>query len=177
MRTIASDQVASKDLEGLVAIEFPCDRQDAALILLKVDHRRAAQDSQSRNCCRVCEQHGFEIDLVDPMRGFGRRPPGIGAALRSVAFGATGNRDAPELNSGRGGAKGDVVRVVGGQASVAHSAYHPEPTEDLHRARADVVASHARWLAGGSPLGDGYVDAASSEVHGQCQADGPSADN
>jgi hypothetical protein len=45
MGTIATDQVASKDLVGLVAVEIPCDREDAVLILLKVDHRRSAQDT------------------------------------------------------------------------------------------------------------------------------------
>jgi|SRR5580700_8185960 hypothetical protein len=101
------------------------------------------------------------------MRRFGCRPPGIGAASRRVAFGATGNRDAPDLNSGRRGAKGDIVRIVGGQAGVAHGARHAELTEYLHCARADVVTSHARWLAGSPRLGDGYADASLSEVHGQ----------
>src|SRR5580692_9478395 len=103
------------------------------------------------------------------MRRFGCRPPGIGAAFRRVAFGATGNRDAPDLNSGRRGTKGDIVWIVGGQSSVAHGTHHAEPTEDLHCARADVVASNAGWLAGSARLGDGYADAASREVYGQRQ--------
>jgi hypothetical protein len=177
MGTIATDQVASKDLAGLVAVEIPYDRQDAFLILHKVDQRSTTQDTQFLNCCRVGEQHGFEIDLIDPMRRFRRRPPGIGAAFRRVAFGATGNRDAPELNSGRCGTKGDIVRKVGGQASHAHAARHAEPTKYLHCARADVVTSYAGWLARSARLGEGYADAASSEVHCQRQPNRPSADN
>jgi hypothetical protein len=44
-------------------------------------------------------------------------------------------RDAEHrINSGRR-AKGDIVWIVGGQASVAHGTHQAEPTEDLHCAR------------------------------------------
>src|SRR5215469_9970803 len=177
MCTVATDQVAGKDLISLTAVEVPCYCHDAVLGLLEAGHRCTAQDAQIGKRCRACEQHGFEIDLINPMRWLGRWPPGIWATFRPVAFGPTGNRDAPELDSGRCRSEGDVVGIVGGQASVAHGTHHAKATEDLHRTCADVVASHARRLAGSARLGDGYTDATSSEVHGQRQADRPAADN
>src|ERR1700733_2377139 len=111
------------------------------------------------------------------MRRLGCRPPGIGAAFRRVAFDATGDRDAPDLNSGRRGTNGDIVRKIRGQASVAHGTHDAEPTEDLHCARADVVASHAGWLAGGARLGDGHANAAAREVYGQRQPNRPTANH
>ena len=46
----------------------------------------------------------LQVDLVDPVRRLGRRPPRIGPAGRGVAVAPAGNRDARQFDAGRGGA-------------------------------------------------------------------------
>src|SRR5690348_1740102 len=146
MRTIAADQVASEDFQRLAGGEILGAGYDPGFILHEVDDPRAAQDAQSGHRRSVREHYRLEIELVDTMRRFGSWPPGVRPARRRVALGATRNRNARELDPGRGSAKGDVVRIVCGQTSITHGADKAEPAEDLHRARGNVIAFHAGWL-------------------------------
>jgi hypothetical protein len=52
-----------------------------------------------------------------------------------------------------------------------------EPAEDLHRARADVVAPHTRWFAGSPHLGNRHGNASLSEIHRQSEPDWAAASN
>src|SRR5215467_15113599 len=99
MRAITADQVASKDLNGLSAAEIYCHRPHSVLILLKLEHRRAGQHAQVGCRGRTGEQHRLEVDLIDTMRWLGRWPPSIWASFRGIAFGATGDRNARELEA------------------------------------------------------------------------------
>jgi hypothetical protein len=177
MRSIAADQVLGDDLSCFAASEILGGCHHAGVVLHEVNDPRTAQDAHSGSRSSVREQYRFQVDLVDSMWRLGCRPPRVGPALRRIALGATRNRDARKLDPGRSGAEANVIGIVGGEASVAHSADHAEPAKDLHRACGNVVASHAGWFTGRACFGDDYFNAPPSEVHRQRQPDGSAADN
>ena len=78
----------------------------------KANYACAVEDGAAGHRLGVGEQDRFEVDLINPVRWFGCRPPCVGAIGRGVAIGATGDRDARELDPGGGEAIGDVVGVV-----------------------------------------------------------------
>ncbi|MET4477420.1 hypothetical protein ABIB66_001936 [Bradyrhizobium sp. F1.13.3] len=123
----------------------------------------------------MAEQDRLEIDLVDPVGRLRRRPPGIGATSGAVAACARGNVDAAQLDAGRRGPVGAVVREICGQACVAQLCGDAEPAEDLHRTRRDVIAFDAGRIAGMADLRDHDVDPTGSQIHRRGQSDGPGA--
>lgn len=169
---ITADQVGGRDLADPAGLEILSDRPHAGLTLPEINDSRAAQDAKSRCRCSVREQYGFQVNLVDSMRRLGCRPPGVGPALRRVALGATRNRDARKLDPCRGGAEGNVVRIIGGQTRLAHRPNQAETTKNLHCARGNVVAFHAGRLAGAARFGDRHLDPALREIHRQRQPNG-----
>src|SRR4029077_18048590 len=106
------------------------------------------------------EHDGLEKDLIDTMRRLRCWPPAIRSVLPRVSFGPAGNRDMAELEPCCRRPEDDVIGIVGGQAGVTHGSGQPEPTKDLHRSGADLVAPHAWRLGGGARFDDGDSDAA-----------------
>jgi hypothetical protein len=68
-----------------------------------------------------------------------------------------------------------VVGVIGREARRAQLRGNAQATEDLHRARGDVVALHARWLSVLPALQDEDVDAPRGQLHCKRQAHGSAA--
>jgi hypothetical protein len=125
----------------------------------------------------VREQHRLEKQLVDAVGELGGRPPSVDALLSTHAPGARRHLDARELGAGRRDAAGDVVAVFGRQPGRTDLVGEPEPPEDLHRARRDLVALDVGRLAGMAGLQHGDVDAAPGEVERQREADWAGADH
>src|ERR1700722_223777 len=73
--------------------------EDLTLTLLDRVDAHPIQDAHARRRRGGAEQYRLEEDLVDAMRRLRCRPPGVRAALRSIALGATGNLDASELET------------------------------------------------------------------------------
>src|SRR6185369_10697256 len=61
----------------------------------------------------------------------------------------------------------DIVGIVPGQPGVANRPDDAEPTENLHRARRDVIALHARRFVRAPLLEKHGPDAAAGEI--QCE--------
>ena len=94
-----------------------------------------------------------------------------------IAIAPAGNQDARELDAGCRGAVGAIVRVVGRQSGVAQLLRQPEPAEDFHRTRRDVVAFHARRFPGGACFHDGNRYSPRCEVHCQSESDRTASDH
>src|SRR5580704_8197523 len=97
MSAVASDQITGRNFPDFIGVEISCDRQHAVLTLLELQHCCPGQNVQFGQCHRMREQHRLKVDLIDPMRWFGRWPPSVGTTFRDIAVGATGNWDAPEF--------------------------------------------------------------------------------
>jgi hypothetical protein len=69
------------------------------------------------------------------------------------------------------------VRIIRGQACIAHLAGNAEPPEDFHGAGGDVVAFRLGGCGAGASLDDGDVDAAPGEVDRERQPDRSCADD
>ena len=63
------------------------------------------------------------------------------------------------------------------QSGIAHALCDAEPAEDLHGARGNVVALHARQFVATALLGHDDIDAAPGKIHRQRGADRPAADH
>ena len=177
MRAVATDDIAGGDRRRRIARGFCRRREDLILTLLDRVDAHPIQDAQARRRRGGAKQHRLEEDLVDAMRRLRRRPPGVRAALRRIALGATGNLDATELESSGRGANGHIVGVVGRQPGLAHGARDPEPAERLHRSGADDIGASVRRLAVGAHLGKRHRDTALGQIDRQRQPDRTGADD
>ena len=79
---------------SLAAVEIAGNGSDAALVLGEILDFGAVEDADARLGCGVGKQHRLEIDLVDPVRGFRRRPRGVRSLSRGVSLGSRRDRDA-----------------------------------------------------------------------------------
>ena len=176
-RAVAADDEIGMNLRGGSGVEVADGRNDAVIAFAEILERGAVQDLKPVDGSGVREQHGFHVDLVDAVRRLGRRPIGIRPAGRGVAIAPAGNQDARELDAGCRGAVGAIVRVVGRQSGVAQLLRQPEPAEDFHRTRRDVVAFHARRLPGGACFHDGNRYSPRCEVHCQSESNRTASDH
>ncbi len=172
---VAADHEVGFDAERVSTVEVATQRDHTIVVLLDIGDFRARQNGDARLSGGVAEQDRLEIDLVDPVRRLGRRPPGVGAAGGAVAARARGNVDTAELDAGRRGPIGAIVREVRGQARVAQLCGDAQPAEDFHRSRRDVIAFDAGRIAGVADLRDDDVDPARGQIHGRGQSHGPGA--
>jgi len=176
-RAVAADDEIGMNLQTGSGIEIPDGRNDAVIAFAEILERGAVQNLKPVDRSRVREQHGFHVDLVDAMRRLGRRPIGVGSARCGIAIAPAGNQDARELDARCCGAVGAIVRVIGRQSGVAQLLRHPEPAEDFHRTRRDVVAFHARRFPGGACFHDGNRYSPRREVHCQSESDRTASDH
>ena len=177
MGAVAADDIAGGDRRRRVPRGFDRRREDLILTLLDRVDAHPIQNAHARRRRGGGEQHRLEVDLVAAMRRFRRRPPGVRAALRRIALGATGNLDASDLETSSRGANGDVVGIVGRQPGLAHRARNPQPAERLHRPGADDIGASDRRLAVGAHFHKRHRDAPLRQIDRQRQPDGARADD
>ena len=174
---IAPDEIARGDAGEIPGVEVANRRYDLVAGLLKTLDLCAVQDRDQPQRLRVAENHRLEKNLIGAMRGLGRRPMAIGAALVCEPVAPARNANARELHPGERCPIGDVVWIVCRQANIAQQVRDAQAPIDLHRSRRDVIALRLRRLAGVAPLDDHHLDAAPREIHGERQADGARAND
>src|SRR6516164_487996 len=99
MRAITADQIRGKDFSLAAIIEILSGRAHTAVVLHVVDDPLTVQHGQPRCDSRMGEHDRLQVELIDAMRRFRRRPPGVGTSLCRVTLCATWNRDACKLYS------------------------------------------------------------------------------
>src|ERR1700722_164210 len=99
MSAVATDDIAGGDRSRRVPRGLGRRREDLILTLLDRVDAHPIQDADARRRRGGAKQHRLEEDLVDAMRRLRCRPPGVRAALRSIALGTTGNLDASQLET------------------------------------------------------------------------------
>ena len=174
---VAAHHIDAGDLQRLAAIQIFRRRHHAIGRLREPHHTRAIEQGHAVRRSGVIHQQRLQIDLVDPVRRFRRRPPRVRAARRRVTLGPARDRDARELDPGGRGAERDVVRVIRRQPGIAHRPRHAQAAEDLHRSCGDMIALHAGRLAARAQFRHRHVDATPRQVHRQRDADRPGADD
>ena len=135
------------------------------------------EDLDARLIFGVCEEDRLKKDLVDAVGWLRCRP----VAVRSICVGKpiapAGYAYPCQLLAREGRAIADVVRVVLGQAGVAHLSSQTETPEDLHGSRGDMVALGLRWRGARARFHHGDVDASPSQIDRESEPDWSRAHN
>ena len=169
---VATDQIARGERLGRAARQVAHGDGNAVRVLRRLDQLGLVADRDQRIGRRLREDQRLQIDLVDPVRRLRRRPPGVRPGEIRPALGARGDRDARDLMPPRhAGAIDAIVGIIRRQAGIANHVREAQPAERLHRARGDMVALHARRLAGLARLDDDRAHAAPREVQRHHQPD------
>ncbi len=116
---IAAHHVGAGDLDGFTARNVDGPGYDVVSPLIKSRSPAPLQNAHTIHGAGVLEKGGLEIDLVDAVWRFRRRPPRIGPSGRGVALSPARDRDSCELGARHSGAIRDVVREVRRQPGVA----------------------------------------------------------
>jgi hypothetical protein len=116
LAAVATDQVIARHAEPVVGIEIADAGDHARFVLDEILDLAAMHNADARPRCCMRQQQRLEENLIDPVWGLRRRPAGVRSHRRGKPRGARRDRDTRKLDSGRGGAEGDVVRVVVGKS-------------------------------------------------------------
>src|SRR4029077_21252315 len=139
-RAVATDEITVACPPGRACFEVPHNDTYRIVVNADVFDERAVDDVDARLCRGMLEQDGLEKNLVDAMRRLRRRPVAIRTVLARETVAAAGNGNARQFAPRERGAVSDVVRIIRRQSSVADLLRQPEPPEDFHASRRDMVA-------------------------------------
>src|SRR5213595_1963446 len=112
----------------------------------------------------MLKQDRLEKYLVDAMRRLRGRPVAVRPVFHGEAIAAARYWNARQLLARKCRAIADVVRIIWRQAGVAYFFRHPEPPEDFHGTRGDVVALRLRRLRSGARFHNRDVDPAPRQI-------------
>ncbi len=174
---VASHQILALDPELLPGRKVARNCNYAVGVLVETFDARPVENRDARSVGGAFENHGLQVNLVDTMGWFRRRPAAVRAAERRIALRAARNGNTGQLPARSPGAEYDIVRVVIGQADAAHLGDEPQAPESFHRPRRHVVAFDTRRLGRRAHLCHDDIDSAPRQIDGETQPDRSAADD